>query len=116
MVKHRFDNVRGYTDIGHTGRHRTPDIMDNPAGYAGALIKFVLASTPLAGDLKTPSPLRGDFSKRARAVGAKGTTCARLFLVRSLESWIASAPISLQRSSLISLRCCPVRINSLIIV
>ena len=61
-----------------------------------------------AGDLKTPSPLRGDFSKRARAVGANGTTCARLFLARSLGSWIASAPISLQRSSLISLRRCPV--------
>src|SRR6202043_2470066 len=25
-----------------------------------------------AGDLKTPSPLRGDFSKRARAVGGNG--------------------------------------------
>src|SRR3984957_9685960 len=53
VVKHCFDYMRRYTDIGHAGRYRTPDIMDNPAGYAGALIKFVLASTPRGG-LKNP--------------------------------------------------------------
>ena len=53
MVKHHFDNMRCYADIGHAGRYRTPDIMDNPIGYAGALIKFVLASTPRGG-LKNP--------------------------------------------------------------
>ena len=36
-------------------------------------------------NLKTPSPLRGNFSRRALAVGANGTTCARLFLARSLR-------------------------------
>ena len=53
VVKHRFNNVRRDADVGHAGRYRTPDIMDNPAGYAGALIKFVLASTPRGG-LKNP--------------------------------------------------------------
>ena len=53
MVKHRFNNVRRDANVGHASRDRTPDIMDNPAGHPGALIKFVLASTP-SGGLKNP--------------------------------------------------------------
>ena len=42
VVKHRFDYMWRYTDIGHAGCYRAPDIMNNPAGDAGALIKLGL--------------------------------------------------------------------------
>ena len=49
VVKHCLDDMRRYADIGHAGGYGTPDIVDNPAGYAGALIEFALAGAPRGG-------------------------------------------------------------------
>ena len=66
MVKDCFDDVRRDADVGHAGRDRTPNVVNNPAGHAGALIKFALAETP-GGGLENPVAIARRLLQEARA-------------------------------------------------
>ena len=46
MVKHRFDDMRLDTDIGHAGSNRAPNVVNDPVAYARAFVEKVLLVRP----------------------------------------------------------------------
>ena len=46
MVKHRFDNVRLHTNVGHARRDRAADVVNHPVAHTGAFVENVLRICP----------------------------------------------------------------------